>query len=151
MNNYYVYIHKTKDGTPFYVGKGKGKRAWSTNRNANWKEFVQRIGEYDIELSHTNLSEEKALDIEKKLISEIGLDKLTNISAEGYITHKQFNYNTPKNKAEEWFNEYKALVDLFYNYDKIYKKNPQLALELMDMVNDYNALYDFMDSLKKYT
>jgi hypothetical protein len=92
MNNHYVYIHKTKDGIPFYVGKGKGKRAWSTNRNADWKEFVNRIGDYNVELPYTNLSEQKALDIEKKLIADIGVDKLTNILSEGHITHNPYQY-----------------------------------------------------------
>jgi len=92
MNNYYVYIHKTKDGIPFYVGKGKGKRAWSTNRNADWKEFVNRIGDYNVELPYTNLSEQKALDIEKKLIADIGVNNLTNILSEGYITHNPYQY-----------------------------------------------------------
>lgn len=144
MNNYYVYIHKTKDGIPFYIGKGKGKRAYSLARNNDWKEFVQKIGEYDIEIPYNNLSEEKALDIEKKLIAEIGLDNLTNILDEGYVTAK------PLSEAEEWFEEYKTFVDLFYNYDKIYKSNPSLAKELTDMVNDYNVLCELRDKLKEY-
>lgn len=145
MNNYYVYIHKTKDGIPFYVGKGKGKRAWTTNRNTDWKEFVNRIGDYNVELPYTNLSEQKALDIEKKLIAEIGLNKLTNILAEGYITAK------PLSEAEEQWELAKTLMNLFYNFNKIYKSNPKLAIELYEMVEDYNTVCDFMDSLKKYT
>ena len=144
MNNYYVYIHKTKDGVPFYVGKGKGKRAWTNARNANWKEFVNRIGEYNVELPYTNLSEEKALDIEKKLIADIGLHNLTNILAEGYITSK------PLSELEEQWELAKTLITLFYNFNKIYKSNPKLAIELYEMVEDYNALCDFMDDLKKY-
>jgi hypothetical protein len=144
MNNYYVYIHKTKDGIPFYVGKGKGNRAYATRRNKDWKEIVNQIGEYDIELPHTNLSEQKALDIEKQLIAEIGLDKLTNVLAEGYITAK------PLSEAEEQFELAKSLIYLFYNFNKMYKSNPKLVMEIYEMVEDYNAACDFIDSLKKY-
>jgi hypothetical protein len=143
MNNYYVYLHKTKDGIPFYVGKGKGKRAYSTNRNADWLRFVDSIGEYDVEIPYNNLSEDKALEIEKNLIAKIGLDNLTNILAEGYITTK------PLTEFDIQFNFAKALIKLFYDFNKIYKSNPKLAIELYEMVEDYNILCEYSDSLKR--
>ena len=112
MNNYYVYIHKTKDGIPFYVGKGKGKRAWSNARNTNWKEYVNQIGEYDIELPHTNLSEQKALDIEKELIASIGITNLTNIMERGYSVEKKFD---EFDKAEQSINDFINLCKLYYS------------------------------------
>lgn len=144
MNNYYVYIHKTKDGVPFYIGKGKGKRAYSLARNNDWKAFVERIGEYDIEIPYNNLSEEKALEIEKQLIAQIGLNNLTNILAEGYITSK------PLSELEEEWELAKTLIKLFYDFNKIYKSNPKLAIELYQMVEDYNILCEFRDKLKQY-
>ena len=143
MNNYYVYIHKTKDGNPFYIGKGKGKRAYSIARNNHWKEFVSRIGQYNIEIPYTNLTEEKALQLEKELIAQIGLDNLTNILAEGYITAK------PLTKFDIQFDLAKTLVKLFYDFNRIHKQNPKLATELYNMVEDYNILCDYCDSLKK--
>ena len=143
MNNYYVYIHKTKDGNPFYIGKGKGKRAYSIARNNHWKEFVSRIGQYNIEIPYTNLTEEKALQLEKELIAQIGLDNLTNILAEGYITAK------PLTEFDIQFDLAKTLVKLFYDFNRIHKQNPKLATELYNMVEDYNILCDYCDSLKK--
>jgi len=66
-NDYYVYLHKTLDGKPFYVGKGRNKRAWNkSNRSKGWNE-VSANG-YSIEIYRENLLEEDALELEKSLI-----------------------------------------------------------------------------------
>jgi hypothetical protein len=109
VNSYYVYLHKTKDGVPFYVGKGKGKRAWSTDRNTNWKEFVNTIGEYDVEIVNDKLSEKQSLEIEKNLISTIGITNLTNILEEGYESGESPEYL----KAEESLNDFINLCKIY--------------------------------------
>ena len=109
MSRYYVYIHKTKDGVPFYVGKGTGKRAWSTDRNDNWKEFVNRIGEYEVEIVNDKLSEKQSLELEKNLISTFGISNLTNVLEEGYMSGESEQYL----KAEQSINDFINLCKLY--------------------------------------
>ena len=110
MNNYYVYLHKTKDDKPFYVGKGKDKRAWSKiGRNTEWKDLVKQIGEYKVELVYNNLSEEESLHIEKELIASIGINNLTNILEKGGMSGESIEYI----KAEESINDFINLCKLY--------------------------------------
>lgn len=76
---FYVYIHRDKSGAIFYVGKGTGNRAWSKDRDDIWKRYVaeRSDGVYTVEIYRDNLSEEAALNIEWRLISEFG-SQLTN-------------------------------------------------------------------------
>lgn len=64
-NEYYVYVHLL-DNIPFYIGYGKGRRAenlWARKRR--WKEYVKdRIYDVEIQFLKTNLSEEKAKELE---------------------------------------------------------------------------------------
>ena len=89
MKNYYVYVHKRKaTGIIFYVGKGangkNGQRAASyKNRNNWWKHIVNKDGGFDFEIIKDNLTEQQAFSYESDLISEIGLDNLSNITKGG--------------------------------------------------------------------
>ena len=134
MNNYYVYLHKTKDGIPFYVGKGKGRRAWSTSRNSNWKEFVNKIDEYEVEIVYDTLSEEQSLEIEKNLIATIGLSNLTNILSEGYITYKPNPYQYMYDTAD-------ALISLVNIKTEDIVKDKQLK-SFIDMLGELYKLQD---------
>jgi hypothetical protein len=99
---YYVYKHvRLKDDSIFYIGKGKGDRLdCSKNRNKYWNNIVKKDGGFTSKIVKDNLTEEEAFDLEKKMISEIGIDNLTNMTDGGEGT------NTRKYYSEEQYTEY---------------------------------------------
>lgn len=61
----YVYLHKRKDGSVFYVGKGVGCRSTSlSGRNVHWKRTVEKNGGFDVEIIRSGLTDQEAYDLE---------------------------------------------------------------------------------------
>jgi hypothetical protein len=67
MNKYYVYAYLREDLTPYYIGKGSGKRAWTSTRVTSKPTDLSRIC-----ILQNNLTEQEALDLEVKLIAQYG-------------------------------------------------------------------------------
>ncbi len=89
-NIYYVYqLVDPRNNQPFYIGEGKGKRAWthlefkSRCNNPHKDRVIRKIYACGlipiVEILHDHLSKQDAVAIQDKLILEIGLDNLTNI------------------------------------------------------------------------
>ena len=75
ISDFYVYLHKDpKTGIPFYVGRGRGKRAYDrTSRHKEWHDFVETIGgRFKVEIVERNLRESDAGEIERNLIAKYG-------------------------------------------------------------------------------
>lgn len=86
MSDFYVYIYRKPCGMPFYVGKGKGDRAYhhltearkeiTTDTNRLKINIIQKIlregNDPTIQFVETGMDEEKAFEFECVLISEIG-------------------------------------------------------------------------------
>jgi len=82
--DFYVYEHRRKsDGRTFYVGKGRGRRAWDFHhRHTYWKRIAAKDG-VDVVLLYEGLTERSSLDLEKQIISAYGRDGLCNLTDGG--------------------------------------------------------------------
>ena len=72
-NDYYVYVHKIKSTSEiFYVGKGRGKRAYnkSTIRNSKW-ETITKSNEWEVEILQHGMTSDEAFDLEFEIINKI--------------------------------------------------------------------------------
>lgn len=73
MGNFYIYLHSTSDtGIPFYIGKGKNRRAYTRHgRSSHWNNIVNKHG-FIVDIISTGLSEDEAFNHEKRFISFYG-------------------------------------------------------------------------------
>lgn len=67
---FYVYAYLRHDGTPYYIGKGKGVRAWKSHSRQNGADLLPDDSRIQI-LAH-KLSDGEAKLLEKTLISSFG-------------------------------------------------------------------------------
>jgi hypothetical protein len=65
---FYVYAYMRQDNTPYYIGKGLGKRAWAKGKG----EIYPPTDLTKIIIVESNLSEIGALAIERRLIKWYG-------------------------------------------------------------------------------
>lgn len=81
--DFYVYVSKkASDGSVFYVGKGRGRRAWTQKRNTFWRNVANKHGVVT-EIVKSDMSESDAFAYEKELIAQLGRANLCNFTDGG--------------------------------------------------------------------
>jgi hypothetical protein len=69
MNNYYIYKYLREDETPYYIGKGKDRRAWKKNK----RDIVKVPDDTSrIVIIESDLTNEEAQELERLLIQQYG-------------------------------------------------------------------------------
>lgn len=90
MDEYYVYqLIDPRTNKPFYVGEGKGKRAYSHLNftsgcnNPHKDRIIKKIQasgqQVIVEIVKNNLSKEQSTSLEEELIEKLGIKNLSNI------------------------------------------------------------------------
>ena len=101
---FYTYTHSNLDGEVFYVGKGKGTRAYKRyDRGDTWKEYVDRLDGIIIRIVKRFNTDVEALAHEVKLVAHyksIGVKLLNKtfggLGVSGYIHTEEWKANMSK-------------------------------------------------------
>jgi hypothetical protein len=142
---YYIYFHKDRNGKIFYVGKGSGNRAWSTDRHPVWRKYVYEFlgGDYYVTIYKKGLTEDEAEELEWDLISKYGAQLVNWINPGrdfNYETIQRYHQRRNKNRAfvqetrqleasdpKRAIERYRAALEEMRNYEAMKLENGLVA------------------------
>jgi hypothetical protein len=122
---FYVYLHKRKDGSVFYVGKGSYNRAYvSKARNQHWQNVVNKNGGFEVEIIADNLKEQEAFSLEAETIKLYGIDNLVNQTLGGISTTGMVHSEETRLKQSQIAKE--RLINNPAEYDRVINQMKKL-------------------------
>lgn len=150
---FYVYLHKRPtDGSVFYVGKGKNKRAWTKkSRNNHWNNVVKKYGGFDVEIVVDNLTEQESFRVEAEQIAIYGIDNLTNQTLGGISTtgmvHSEETRKLQSEIAKKRIEDRPEIIDDLNKRLKVLhdlqRNDPEYKKKMSEKQKEiYNALSD---------
>lgn len=159
-NRFYVYVHRRLDtGEVFYVGKGSGRRAWSSYKRNNWWINVVNKAGFSVEIISDCLNENEAFTLEKELVlsfKNLGVT-LTNLTdggegASGYKYEGEKLERLRGHIEEQWMKLCDSSIYTFYNltgetftgtrvqFSKKYNIQPKEVAKLFQSKNKRNVV-----------
>lgn len=139
----YVYAHTDSSSSIFYVGKGRGLRAWSNDRHPLWHRYVDKHlgGVYQVRILKDNLSDTEAEELEAAWIAHHSESLVNWINTGRSIDTQVINYYHALRNAN------RARIQRAKSIEKLdLQKAVSLYLEAIQAIPDY-ALINYESGL----